>query len=155
MADRFEMFSLNIFQITHYWNVLASEEMKPFGIKGISVLYLLALYHNKEGMTAAQLAQQCYRDKADVSRTISQFREKGLVEQLENQRYRARLVLTPKGEAVAAHLEGRAELALSLASVDLSEEEKASFASSLTIIANTLRKMSEDGLPKKEDTASE
>ena len=88
--SRFEQFTVSIFSITHCWNRIATEEMREHGLKGTYALYLLILDTADEGITAAQLCEITQRDKADVSRAVSLFKEKGLVEAYGKNRYRAR-----------------------------------------------------------------
>ena len=80
MENRFEHFTLDIFNISKYWNKIASEEMKEYGLRGAHALYLLILDGYEGEMTAARLADLCQRDKADVSRAIADFQKKGILE---------------------------------------------------------------------------
>ena len=43
MENRFEHFTLDIFNISKYWNKIASEEMREYGLRGAHALYLLML----------------------------------------------------------------------------------------------------------------
>ena len=79
MIDRFERFSIALFNLSHYWNRIASEEMRKHDLKGAYALYLITLYNHPEEITAARLAELCKRDKADVSRAISSFQKKGML----------------------------------------------------------------------------
>ena len=80
MENRFEHFSLDIFNISRYWNKIATDEMKKYGLRGTHALYLLMLDGYEGGITAARLAGLCQRDKADVSRALADFQNKGILE---------------------------------------------------------------------------
>ena len=75
--DRFEHFTLSIFSISRYWNKIATEEMKKYGLRGAYALYLVMLASYEGRITAAKLADLCQRDKADVSRALSAFHKEG------------------------------------------------------------------------------
>ena len=61
MENRFEHFTLDIFNISKYWNKIASEEMKEYGLRGAHALYLMILDGYEGEMTAARLADLCQR----------------------------------------------------------------------------------------------
>ena len=77
MVDRFERFSLAMFEISKYWHKLAAEEMEKYGLKGTHSVYILTMAKSPEGITAPQLCEQCGRDKADVSRMMSILEKRG------------------------------------------------------------------------------
>ena len=79
MITRFERFSYAISEISRHWHRIAAQEMGKHGLKAPHSVYLLALARWEAGMTAAQLAQDCGKDKADVSRMVTILEEKGLV----------------------------------------------------------------------------
>ena len=112
MENRFEHFTLDIFNISRYWNRIATEEMKKYGLRGTHALYLLLLDGYEEEITAARLADLCQRDKADVSRAIADFQKKGIVEPYTGSRYRVSPRLTPLGRTIAGQIRSRAEVAL-------------------------------------------
>ena len=141
--SRFEQFSVSIFSITHYWNRIATEEMREHGLKGSYALYLLTLYAAQDGITAAQLCEMTQRDKADVSRAVSIFQEKGFVEEYGGNRYRAPIKLTDKGKQVAANIRKKADSALQTAGEGLSEEMRRNMYKALEIISANLKEMSE------------
>ena len=149
MVERFEKFSLEIFETTRYWHKLASEEMAKHGLKGPHSTYLMTLYRFKDCITAPQICEHCGKDKADVSRMMSIMEEKGLVVKESNGKnmYRGLFKLTDKGVEAAQHVRKRVEIAVDLAGKGLSDEERAIFYKSLETISSNLRKLCEDGLP--------
>ena len=148
MVGRFEVFTLGLSEIMSSWNKIAAEEMKAFGLKGTYVIYLIALYKHPEGLTAANLSEKCNRDKAEVSRAIASFENKGLV-QRENTTvngYRAKITLTEQGREATRTLRERVKLAVEKGGDGLSEAERESFYNALEKIAVNLKKISREGL---------
>lgn len=151
MVDRFEKFSLEIFEIARSWHKLASEEMSNYGLKGPHATYLMTLYRYKDGITAPQICEQCGKDKADVSRMMSIMEEKGLVIKESNGKnmYRGLFKLTEKGISAAQQVKKRVELAVDLAGKGLSDNDRENFYRSLGIISFNLKTLCEDGLPEE------
>lgn len=146
MIERFERFTLSIFNINRYWNKIATEEMKKYGLRGAYALYLVILSGYGGSITAAGLAELCQRDKADVSRALSAFQQKGLLEPYEGTKYRATPVLSEKGKELASQISGKANIALEQAGQGLSEEMRAHMYESLDIIAANMKEICESGL---------
>ena len=141
--DRFERFTLSVFSITRYWNRIAAEAMGRYGLKGANALYLLTLGDAKGEITAAQLAEICQRDKADVSRAIASFQEKGIIEPYGKNRYRAPIVLTPEGRELTMEIRKKARSALLAAGEGLSDEMRGNMYQALDIIAENMRAICE------------
>ena len=139
MENRFEHFTLDIFNISKYWNKIASEEMKEYGLRGAHALYLLILDGYEGEMTAARLADLCQRDKADVSRAIADFQKKFTPK------------LTPRGHALAAQIRARATVALDLAGQGITDEMRENMYHCLDLIATNMRLICEDGLMEQKD----
>ena len=150
MLDRFERFSLSIFEITRHWHKITSEEMEKYGLKGPHSIYLLAMHQHPEGVTATQLGELCGRDKADVSRMVSIMESKGLVirENVTKNLYRGLLKLTEEGTAAAEYVCNRVMVAVGLAEKGLDEMRRTSFYEVLELISGNLRRISSDGLPE-------
>lgn len=151
MIDRFERFTLSIFHISRYWNKIATDEMKKYGLRGSYALYLLMIAGDEGELTAAKLAALCQRDKADVSRAMAIFQEKGILEPCKSAKYRASLKLTDKGMELAGQINRRAGIALEQAGNGLSEEMRDDMYRSLDIIAANMRVISESGLEDSGD----
>lgn len=155
MLDRFERFSLSIFDITRHWHKITSDEMEKYGLKGPHSIYLLAMHQHPEGVTATQLGELCGRDKADVSRMVSILENQGLVirEGVTKNLYRGLLKLTESGTAAAEFVCQRVMVAVELASKGLDETSRKIFYDAMELIAGNLRRISSNGLP--ESTATE
>jgi len=146
--NRFEHFSLMIFNISRYWNKIAANEMKKHDLKGAYALYLVMMSNSGEAITSAKLCELWGRDKADVSRAVSTFEKRGLVVRSGGNSYRAILELTEEGKRIANHLNSRAELALNIAGVGINEQSRKNLYDCLDLITNRLKDISEKGLPK-------
>lgn len=148
MLDRFEKFSLAIAEISRYWHKIATEELKPYQLKGTHAIYLTTMYRYPDGITAPQLAESCGKDKADVSRMMSIMEEKGLMIKEGNHQnlYRGVLKLTPKGQMLASQICKRAELAVHEASLGLSDEKRTIFYEALDTITENLQRIAKEGL---------
>lgn len=151
MIERFERFSLAIFEISRYWHKLAAEEMAAYALKGSHAIYLTAMYRCDEGVTAPQLCELCGRDKSDVSRTVAVLQEKGFVtkEEVNRSLYRGLLKLTDQGRAAAEQISRRASLAVELAGAGLSDEARSCVYEALDSITAHLREISKEGLPRQ------
>jgi len=149
MVRRFERFSCAISEISRYWHKLAAEEMEKYGLKGSHSIYLTTLHSNSQGISSARLCELTGRDKADVSRMMRIMEQKGLVIR-EGASYRAKLKLTPEGNAAAEHVCLRAAKAVELAGGGMTGEERRIFYDALESIAANLRNLSETGLPENE-----
>jgi len=148
MVGRFEIFTLGLSEIMSSWTKIASDEMKPFGLKGTYVIYLIALYKHPEGLTSANLSEMCNRDKAEVSRAIKALESKELIvrENITVNGYRAKITLTGKGRESTKALRERVKLAVEKGGEGLSEQERDSFYSALETISANLKKISREGL---------
>lgn len=149
MVERFERFSLAIFEISRCWHKLTAEEMAEYGLKGAHAMYLLVLKRSG-GITAAQLGELCGRDKADVSRAMALMEDKGLVSRQDfaGNGYRAALSLTERGLQAAEHVCRRAGVAVEYAAKGYSEVDRAVFYEVLEAITANLQAMTKDGIPE-------
>ena len=150
MVNRFEKFSFAISEIHRFWHKIASDEMTKLGLKGPHVVYWGALKRFPEGVTAAELSEMCGRDKSDVSRAVASMEEKGLLQKqgLNQNLYRAKLVLTDEGNRAAAHISKRAGKAVEMGGSGLSENDRKNLYDALELIASNLSAISKDGLPE-------
>lgn len=153
MVDRFERFSLAISEISGHWHKIAGDEMKKYGLKASHSIYLVTMYRYPGGVTAPQLCELCFKDKADVSRMMSIMEKKGLVEKegIHQNRYGGVFKLTGLGREAAEHVRRRASLAVEIAGRDLTDEKRAIFYEALEQIASRLREIRKEGLPDESD----
>lgn len=149
MLQRFEQFSAAISGIYHAIQKLERAEMIKYGLKGPYAQYLVAMARCPEGITAARLGQVCDKDKAAVSRAVTEMEQRGLVTRdcANHTLYRALLRLTDEGKQAAHYVCEKAKTAVEFAGKDLSGDDRAAFYTALHQIAVNLQTLSESGLP--------
>lgn len=150
MINRFARFSLAISEIDRCCHKLAAEEMAKHDLNIAHAFYLTTLIQYPQGITAAKLSELCGKNKADVSRMISILEKKGLVrrETIAGKLYRAKLLLTEEGRRAAAHVQGRAALAVELAGSGMTDTDRETFYRCLEQITARLQVLSKEGLPQ-------
>ena len=139
--DRFETFSLALFNMSRYWNRLAAEEMEKYGLKGAHAFYLVTILRHDGEVTASQLCELCGKDKADVSRGVSKLESMGMLEKVGINPYRAKLKLTEQGIAAAQAVRETAQTIVDRVGGDLTEENRAVFYEVLASVTANLEKL--------------
>ena len=144
MIEKFEIFTLAMSEITSFWAKIATSEMARYGLKGPCAKYFITLLKNPDGITAARLSEICYRDKAEVSRTISALEKKGLVirETPGGNAYRALIKLTNEGKKAAEEIVKRVDFAVKLGGEGVCEKDRETFFSCLEVVATNLKNYS-------------
>jgi len=150
MLSRFQQFSYVISEINRHIQKIERDEMIKYGCKGAFAQYLVALLSHPEGLTATRLCQLCDKDKAAISRIVSEMQEKGLVTRsAETARaYNAPIKLTEYGRNAAEHVCLKARAAVKAVGGEMSEEERRVLYSLLDTIAGKLQTLSEEGIPE-------
>lgn len=148
MIGRFETFTFALSSLSACWNKIASDELKPLGLKGGYILYLIALYKHEDGLTATQLCDMCGRDKAEVSRAVSAMLSKGLVDRVNTtvNGYRANIMLTDYGREITFALRERVKLAVEKGGAGLTDMQRESFYSAMETISGNLKNIIREGL---------
>ena len=148
MISKYEHFSLSVSCIYHDIQKIERMEMEKFGLKGPHAQTLLAMRRYPEGITSVALCEVCEKDKAAISRSVSELEEKGMIlrNQVNGSGYRAKLTLTEKGIAAADAVSERARQAVELAGAGLDDEKRAVFYQVLALIAGNLHTICKDGL---------
>lgn len=151
MLDRFDKFMCNITEIDLYLHRISTTVMKKYDLKGNYAIYFTKLHGMKEGITAANLAVACGKDKADVSRDIAVLEKGGFVERVRtgNTAYRARIMLTENGRDVARKVITAAIRAVDFVGHDYNIDDLNTFYKLLEVIKNNLHELSESGIPEK------
>lgn len=152
MIERFEQFSFAVSSIYRHIQKIEREEMERYGGRGAYAQYLVALNRFPDGLTSAELCEICDRDKAAVSRIVSEMEEKGLIkrELRQGSYYRARLTLTDDGRKAAQFVCERAGAAVSATGGALSESDRKTMYEALSLIAGNLQIIAKEGIPEKE-----
>ena len=150
MLSRFQQFSYVISEINRQIQKIERDEMIKYGCKGAFAQYLVALLNHPEGLTAARLCQICDKDKAAVSRMVSEMQEKGMVTRSNEstRSYNAPILLTEDGRKAAEHVCMKARAAVKAVGGEMSEEERRVLYSLLDSIAGKLQRLSEEGIPE-------
>ena len=151
MLERFEQFTSAISALYRDVQKIERDEMEKQGLRGAFAQYLLAISRYPQGITAAALCEICDKDKAAVSRIVTEMETKGLVKRETDgvSQYRAKLRLTPAGQDTAAFVRKRASVAVELAGRDLSDEDRKVFYSALERICTSLQQISQRGIPEE------
>lgn len=148
MVNRFAQFTGAISAIHRDIQKIERDEMEKYGLKGAFAQYLLVMDRHPDGITAAALCEECDKDKAAVSRILSEMEAKGLV--LRNTGdgpYRARLSLTESGKEAARFVCQKAIAAVELAGEGLEDGDRKVFYAALGLIAGNLQAISREGIP--------
>lgn len=148
MVNRFEQFASSIACIYRHIQKLERDEMAKHGLKGPHTMCLIILGRYEEGITATELCKICDKDKAAISRTISQLYEMGLVEKklVNNINYRTKLTLSPKGKEISQKVNEIVTAAVEQAGEGLSDEDRKTFYSVMDTIASNLHSISSYGI---------
>ena len=149
MLDRFEQFTAAISSINRCIQKLERDEMEKYGYKGAFAQYLIVLAAHPQGLSAAELSEHSDRDKAAVSRIVSEMIDKGLVSRDgEEKSYRSKLLLTEAGMVAADFVKSRAKAAVEAVGGELSDSDRAVFYSSLAVISANLELLCKEGIPE-------
>ncbi len=148
MQSRYEQFAGSVLCLYRCIQKIQRTEMEKYGLKGAHAQCLLAMSRYPEGITSVELCKLTDKDKAAVSRTLSELVAKGLIERRlkEGSVYRARLCLTQAGYDAAARVDKAARIAVEQAGAGLTEERRAAFYATLDLLASNLQRISREGL---------
>lgn len=153
MRSRYEQFAGSVLCLYRYIQKIQRTEMAKYGLKGAHAQCLLIMSRYPDGITAAQLSQISDKDKAAISRTLSELAREGMVERRTKNGnvYRAPLCLTDKGHGAALRVEQIARMAVEQAGIGLTEERRTNFYATLDLLATNLQRISKDGLEEAAD----
>ena len=150
MINRFEQFVSYISAIHRDIKRIEREEMEKLGLKGAYAQYLVAMQRYPEGITAADLCEVCDKDKAAVSRAVTEMEKHGLLSKLGNRenQYRAMLHLTEKGKHAAEFVCRKAISAVQIAAEEIDDETRKSLYRALRSVARQMQYICREGLPE-------
>lgn len=148
MITKYEQFSSSVASLSRDIQHIERIEMAKFGLKGPHAQCLLAMLRHPEGLTSTQLCELCDKDKAAISRTVSELEQAQMVsrETSNGSRYRAALLLTEQGRTAAGAVSRRAKLAVEAAGAGLNDAQREVFYKVLNIIAGNLHTICKNGL---------
>lgn len=153
MIDKYALFSTAIACIYRDIQKIERMEMAKFGLKGPHAQCLIVMEQHPEGITAGRLCELCEKDKAAISRTISEMEQTGLVcrEQKNGNRYRALLYLTEAGKQAAKAVGRKAQAAVERAGAGLEDSHREVFYEVLGRIAGNLHAICRDGITDEQE----
>ena len=152
MVSKYEIFSTVVSSLYRDIQKIERMEMVKYGLKGPHAQCLVVMERHPEGITATKLCEICERDKAAISRTVSELEEAGLLLRKENHgvHYRVPLVLSEAGRQAAQEVNAVAFRAVEQAGAGLADDQREIFYQVLGTIARNLHMISRDGLKEKE-----
>ena len=150
MVNRYERFSSSMSGLNRCIQKIEGSVMEKLGLRGSYAQYLAILRRYEQGLTVSHLSDICMKDKAAVSRAVSEMESKGLVyrEAEGDNLYRAAIQLTDKGQEIAEYVAERATAAVEIAGRGLSQVEREIFYKALDLISSNLRDICKKGLPE-------
>ncbi|MBQ9760774.1 MAG: transcriptional regulator [Clostridia bacterium] len=142
MEERFQKFTVLVTAVGRCIHKIKTEEMAEFDLKSSHVSCLYYLYKD-EPLTAKELCDICEEDKANVSRSIKFLEETGYLacSSKHQKRYQSPIHLTEKGREIGQRIAAKIDRILELASEGLSEEHRAIFYNSFSLIMGNLQRI--------------
>ena len=152
MLERFAQFCASIASIHRSILRIERVEMAKYGLKGPHANCLVAIARHPDGITAARLCEICDKDKAAISRTLSELEQAGMIlrQSPEGKRYRVLLQLSEKGKEIAHSVNQKILLAVAKASEGYDKEKQQVFARVLNLVAGNLQDICREGLDHPE-----
>ena len=146
MQERFETFTVLINRISRNIRKIKIQEMAEYQLRSAHISCLYYLYSGGQ-MTATDLCERCEEDKATISRALDYLETNGYLrcESKSAKRYKSPLILTEKGSEAGRKISEKIDRVLDEISVGLTEEERAAFYRSLSIISESLDAVSKSG----------
>ncbi len=145
MKERFETFTVLINKINRNIRKIKNQEMAEYGLRSTHVTCLYYLY-SSESLTATELCERCEEDKATISRAVDFLEDKGFIECQSKaaKRYKSPLYLTERGKEAGKKVFDAVDRVLDEVGVGLTDEQRKTFYSYLTIISDNLDKITDN-----------
>ena len=146
MQERFETFTVLINRISRNIRKIKNQEMAEYNLRSAQVSCLYYIY-TLNGATATDLCERCEEDKATISRALDYLDTNGYItrEAESAKRYKSPLLLTDRGFEIGKKIADKINGVLDTIGGELTEEERASFYRSLSIISESLEAVSKLG----------
>ena len=146
MQERFETFTVLINRISRTIRKIKNQKMAEYNLRSVHVSCLYYLYIH-EGATATDLCERCEEDKATISRALDYLENYGYITRNpeRTKRYNSPLILTDKGNDAGKKITDKINGVLDAISEGLTDEERAAFYRSLSIISESLEAVSKNG----------
>ena len=122
--DRFMRFSIAMETISKNVQKYKNEQLSPFGLKSMHLMFLYCLGQAADGLTATELSKSCGVDKAFISRMATDLRSMGYIgcADQEGGHYKKRLELTESGREIIRDICERVDAAVEKVTADISRE---------------------------------
>jgi len=142
IENRFEVFATTISRISRSLQKLKMQAMMPFGLRSAHVICVFFLHQAPDGLTASKLAALSDQDKGAVSRAVAELEKLGYITYWAadetSRKYRAKIILTETGCEIAEKLDAYIDEALEKAGQGITNEERAVFYKTLSLICTNL-----------------
>ena len=149
MQERFETFTVLINRISRDIRKIKNQEMAAYHLRSAHVSCLYYVY-SLGSVTSAELCEHCEEDKATISRAVDYLETNGfLLRDTGAKRYKSPLFLTDKGRDAGKRIAEKIGGVLDTVSRDLTEDERAVFYRSLSIISSSLEAIAKDRKDKE------
>ena len=124
VSDRFMRFSIAMETISKNVQRYKNEQLSPFGLKSMHLMFLYCLGQAEDGLTATELSKSCGVDKAFISRMAADLRSMGYIGSADQEsgHYKKRLELTDRGWEIIADINDRINLAVEKVTADIPRE---------------------------------
>ena len=148
MLSRFEQFTNAICAIYRDIQKIQRDEMEKYGLRGAFAQYLLVMERHPEGITATRLCEICDKDKAAISRVLTDMENKGLVakDASGGSLYKALHRLTESGSSAASYVREKATAAVEIASSGLAAADRKVMYDALELIASNIQTICRNGI---------
>lgn len=137
MVNRFENFVISILRLNKLIQKIKVFEMEDYSLRAVHVMCIYYLDENSDGLTASELSRMTLEDKAAISRALATLRERGYIK-YNSKKYNSKVQLTDEGAQIARYIEKRASSYVDMAGGELSEGDRESMYSSLSLITKRL-----------------
>lgn len=144
MVERFEQLTTGVSRIYKSIQKIKRHHMSAFGLKSTHVMCIYYLDACPAGLTASDLCRMCREDKAGISRILSELEHQDFIyyhSSADGKKYRAKALLTAKGELYAAKINDLILSAVTDAGNGITEEERIIFYRVLSVISENLEQI--------------
>ena len=122
--DRFMRFSIAMETISKNVQKYKNEQLSPFGLKSMHLMFLYCLGGAENGLTATELSKSCGVDKAFISRMTTDLRTMGYISSADadDGHYKKRLELTERGRNIIGDINVLVDSAVEKVTADVPRE---------------------------------
>lgn len=142
MVERFEIFTVLLNRINRNIRKIKNKEMSNYELRSPHVSCIYYLY-TSEGLTATELCEKCEEDKATISRSLDYLEKNGylICKSTSKKRYNSPFELTERGLRAGKRIADKIADVLEEISQGISDDDRAIFYKSLTIISENIDKI--------------